>query len=622
MKQAKREDVLMISMANVLLAFRYWPRLFRILWRVGRLNVTGVFVLNALLGVMPVVSVYATQYLINRLTTLSGAQGVDVVLGAFAFFVTAALAAVFLRTINQYVEKMFESRLSNHVHLMIMDKAGMLGLADFEDSTVQDHLKHVVNEGKNRPFQIVKLILSITTNTVTLFSAAAMLMAWKWWVALLIVLLPCLSFYSFLRLGQEEFLNHWRRSSKMRESWYLSQILTRESTIKEIKLYQIGSFLMDKFRGILDSFYIQDRQMAGKRVRLTTFYQLFSQAVIFLLLFLALKAIVAKEILIGSFVGYLQAIRMTESASQSVVQDMLSFCQSNLYLQQLFAFLDYRSSSQAAHMEVSDGALADEPIVSIEFRNVSFRYPGTVHYALQDVSFTLQQGETLAVVGRNGAGKSTLIKLLTRLYDQFQGEILINGIPIGQIDPDLLRRKIGTVLQDFTRYEMPMRLNIGFGDLAASEEDAKLWKAASDAGIDSLIRGFPHMLETQMGRLFEEGQQLSGGQWQRVAIARAYLRSADLYILDEPSSFLDPQAERDVFDRFRELVDGRIGLYITHRYSSVHIASKILVMDRGRVIELGSHRELMEAEGLYSHLYRLQTEAGSVGTEARAVEPA
>lgn len=277
---------------------------------------------------------------------------------------------------------------------------------------------------------------------------------------------------------------------------------------------------------------------------------------------MAVQATFVGQILVGNLVSLIQAITLTQSTSQSIVQGILSLCQNNLYIKQLFDFLDMPEEAETQTINQSLSA-----IQSIEFRNVSFRYPNTEVNAISNVSFTLSQGEKLAIVGRNGSGKSTIVKLLTHLYSEFEGEILINGHSIHEMDKDSFREKIGVVFQDFVHYEMAVRDNIGFGNVSSREMDEDIWTAIDKAGITDLVVSLPDKIDTLLGKWFEDGQQLSGGQWQRIAIARAFMRNADVYVLDEPSSFLDPHAEKEVFQKFDQLVNEKLGVFISHRLS-------------------------------------------------------
>lgn len=607
-----REEVLHFKVINIIRSFKLLPRVFKILWETHRLYFLIILTLNVIKGLIPAALLLATQNLINSVVTAQGNSTFDGVIYAFCWLVGITLFNELLSYSDNYFHHLFETMLSNEVNIKIMDKSVRLSLATFEEAEVQDQLTRAQSEANSRPYQIFMTLLSLISGTVTLVSTAAILLVWHWWVAVILVLLPVVSFASFLKLGQREFDVHFKRAPKMRESWYLSFLLTKDASFKEIKLYNLGHYLLGHYKAIYGQFYAEDKKLAFRRFSLSSAFQLLNLAVISSVIFLVLWSAYTGEILIGSLVAMVQAVSNTQSSSQGVLQHLLSLCQHNLYMQQLFAFLDLKVE-QAEKTEKAGGvepqAGWNDHIHRIELNEVSFKYAQSSKFAVQQVSLELNKGETLALVGKNGSGKSTLVKLLTQLYQDYSGDILVNGRSVREIDHSGLLQRIGVVFQDFVHYEMPMRHNIAFGEVKQIGDDEQIMEAARKAGILPLINRLPQGLDTQMGKWFEEGHQLSGGQWQRVAIARAYIRDADLYILDEPSAFLDPEAEYEVFQMFRQLVADRMGIFISHRFSSVRYADKIAVMDEGRIVEYGNHYELMAMRGLYHELYSMQASA-------------
>jgi len=600
-----KDESSLISVSNILQSFRYWPRVTRLLWQTHARGLLIILALNLFRGVSPIIVLLLTQNLINRITD-SWAQGFDVIVWAFVWLVGFTFFSELLNLAQSYVSKLFETLLMNRVNRLIMEKSVALALRDFENPYVQDALKRAQNEAGHRPYQILQQMLSLISGIVTLISAVGMLIIFKWWMAFLLLVMPLTSFYSFLRIGQQEFLIQYRRAPKMRQTWYFSFLMTKDTNFKEVKLYQLGHYLLGRYNALFEEFYEEDRQMMKRRLNTGIFFQIINQLANTAMMLVVLWSAFLREIQIGNVVALTQTIVMTQSNSQSLIHGLLALCQHNLYLQQLFAFLDLPVQTQQA------GKNTEVPeIETVEFRNVSFRYPDNPKQSLRDVSFTLRRGETMAIVGRNGSGKTTLVKLLTQLYDEFEGDILINGVSIRSFDPEALRRRMGVVFQDFVQYELQMRHNIGFGQVRGLDQDEELLEAAERAGIDALVEQLPQGLDTQLGRLFEQGSQLSGGQWQRVAIARAFMRKADLYVLDEPSSMLDPESEMRVFEKFRELIVGRVGIFISHRYTAIKYADHILMMDQGAVVEQGSHHELMEQDGMYAYLYNMQVAAYS-----------
>lgn len=593
------------SFKSILSSFSYWPRLFKLLWEINKFYFFLIIGCSLLQGLIPAFVIIATQEFINSIVSSQNSGAFSDVFFSFGLLAGATILNELVSVLRGYVERLYESLIGYRLNETIMSKSNDLPLESFENADVQDKLKRAQSEASYRPYQIFSQILSLISQAVTLFSVAAILIIWKWWVACLLIVFPLVSFISFLKLGQEEFDIHFRRAPKTRESWYLSFLLTKDNSFKEVKLFKLGSYLIDQYKRIFSGFFEEDKEIAKKRSFMSIRFQFLNELVSAIIIFMIAFAAFNQEIMIGNLVGMIQAVTMTQGNSQGVVQGVLSLCQNSLYMKQLFAFLDLEVVKE------EDDSNAEElgEIQSLEFRNVSFVYPNTSNLALKDVNFSLKKGETVAVVGKNGSGKSTMVKVLTQLYSSYEGEVLINNQDVSNYSKSAIRQRIGAVFQDFVHYEMSARNNIGFGNLQKIKDDESILNAAERSGVLPLINKLNKGIDSQLGRWFEDGQQLSGGQWQRIAIARAFMREADVYILDEPSSFLDPEAEADIFSRFQDLVKDKIGLFISHRFSSVKFADKIIVFDNGEIIEMGSHEELISLNGLYKDLYDTQVNA-------------
>lgn len=641
MSQFSEDKQALISVKTIIESFKYWPRVFRIFWDVKKSYFVIILLLHILLGIAPVVSIYVTQELINSII-IGWDVGFQLVLWFFILFIIVTLVKEMMGLLQGYFEGLFLTLFNNHINVLVMNKANDLSLADFENAEIQNQIKRVQQESGYRPYQIFQKMLALVTAVFSLVSAAGFIASWHAGIALLLLCVPLLSFYSFLKLAQKEFIVHWRRAPRTREQWYLSYLLTHDHSFKEVKIYQIGTFLIQKYRQIFKGFYGEDVRLARLRLVISLVFMIISMIVLFGIIFYIVRATYLQVIMVGNLVAYIQAIMLIHGSSQSIIMRLIEIGQNNLYLKQLFSFLDAssmdtenKSIAQSEHSlhEIADNvvpihkqnkneglnshvsAVFDSTINKdsernkiehIEFKNVSFQYPGTDKYVLKNINLELKKGETVAIVGRNGSGKTTLVKLLVQLYNHFEGDILINGQSIRSFDKERLRQKIGVVFQDFTRYELPVRSNIGFGNVDFTSDDEKIYQAAKQAGIIDLIQEMPQQLDTRLGRWFENGYQLSGGQWQRIGIARSYIRNADLYVLDEPSSALDPESEIDVFNKFNTLIKNKLGLFISHRYTSVKYAQKIIVLDEGQIAEQGTHEQLMKKNGVYRDLYSLQ----------------
>jgi ATP-binding cassette subfamily B protein len=428
-----------------------------------------------------------------------------------------------------------------------------------------------------------------------------------WWMALVALIAPLPAFFASMRYGWWGYQMMRRQSPLRREMSYYNNLLTTDTYNKEIKLFTLGDFFIKLYRTLYNRYYIEARSIIVPRYLASFFWGLGSLLVNgFIYLYIALQT-VAGHITLGKLTFYSQAALSVGSSFQSLLSGISSTYENNLFINTLFEFLDY----QPRIVSPPNGLKPEGDDLTIEFRNVSFTYPGreSAGAALRNVSFRIEPGEAIALVGRNGAGKTTIVKLLTRLYDPDEGQILVNGHDIREYDLAALRDRIGVIFQDYVTYWLSAARNIGVGSIAAIDDQEGVRVAAGKSGASAVIEKLPDGYETMLGKWFDSGQQLSGGEWQKIALARAFMRDASLLILDEPTSSLDPQAEYEVFARFRELTQGKSAIFISHRFSTVRLANRILVLENGGIRESGTHEELLALEGRYAELFSLQAEA-------------
>ncbi|UHA73644.1 ABC transporter ATP-binding protein [Paenibacillus sp. 481] len=598
-------------------------QLFQLIFRLNKRYMIPSVFLYIVQGALPVVTLLAIQNLLNSIST-AGEQGHSVVFTHFAIFVFIFIFKSIVDLMKTYVEGNLQIALSNSMNVMICEKSTKLGLADYENSEINDQLKRAHQESSYRPYQLYTQMAGMMSSFITIFSSAMLLMVWKWWIVPIIIVVSSLSLFSILKLNREQFQIYMDRTPQNRQAWYMTYLLTNDSTFKEIKLFQLGPFLLNRYRELLNRFFLVDRRMLVKRTRITFLYDMLELVLFFWLIWLVVQEAFVAKILIGSVYGYIQAIMLTQSQMQTMISGIVQFSQNNLYMEQLLLFLKLPSSDpvyRQKQLAVTTGLLSEKSnrIEEVRFEKVSFRYPGNASDTVRNLNLTMRKGQTTAIVGKNGSGKSTLVKLLMQLYGDYRGDITINNRHISDYDLEQFQKRLGIVFQDFVHYEMSVRHNIGFGALDELERDDHLMNATKYAAIDDVIQQLPQGLDTQLGKWFKEGYQLSGGQWQRIAIARAFLRNADLYILDEPSSFLDPIAERDLLQLFRNIMEDRIGIFITHRISSARLADQIIVMENGEIIEQGTHGELMRADGVYAQMYQIQASSFAEEAETNVV---
>jgi ATP-binding cassette subfamily B protein/ATP-binding cassette subfamily C protein len=500
---------------------------------------------------------------------------------------------------------LMRASLGNHVNTLILEKAATLELRHFEDADFYDKMQNARREASMRPLSMALETASLLQQILILMSYAVLLFRLSPWSVLLIVAASLPAFIAEARFSGQSFrLNTWRAPEGRRQN-YLEWILTRDSHVKEVKLFNLAPLVLKRYRALFEKFYAEDRALALRKgaaglllglVSLFAFYGAYA--------FMAFRAALG-AITLGDLTLYLSVFRQGQSSIQSALASVGALYEDGLFMSNLFAYLDIGTGGEEPAVRpplVAPRARSQ----SIEFRDVSFKYPGTDKWVLRGVNLTLAAGEKMALVGENGAGKSTLIKLLMRLYDPTEGSIHYGGIDLRHMEARDLRDRIGVLFQDFVRYQWTARENVGVGWVPALDDRARIERAVDDGGARPVIDQLPQKLDTMLGGWFEEGHELSGGQWQKIALARAFMRDSEVLVLDEPTAALDAEAEHELFVRLQQLAAERTAILISHRFSTVRRADRIAVIKDGRVEELGTHAELLAKGGRYAHLFKLQ----------------
>jgi ATP-binding cassette, subfamily B, bacterial len=603
------EDAL--SPQKVLAAFKGLPRVIKLVWEVSPAFTIALAVLYIAQGFVPAATAFITKLVIDAVANGFIHHGGAHIISTVVWLVVAQFAlqilSSLLQTVSNIVQQLLQEKTSYQIQLMVMEKANTLDLSFFENAQFYDKLQQAQQEAASRPAGMISQTFSLGRTLVTFISMAALLFSLTWWVAVLALLSPVPAFVANVRYGWWGFQVMRRQSPLRREMQYYNNLLTTDTYNKEIKLFTSGNFFMELYRKLVTQFYNQTRQLIVPRYLMS--FVLGTLTVIAngaIYLYVALQAVAAK-ISLGALSFYTQAALSLGSSFQSLLGGVSDTYENNLFVNTLFDFMAY----QPKIVSPPDGIKPDGHGLEIEFRHVSFTYPGreAAGSALRDVSFTIHAGEAVALVGRNGAGKTTIVKLLTRLYDPDAGEILVNGRNIKDYDLEALRSQIGVIFQDYVTYFMTASRNIGIGRVEAVNDLARIEASAAKSGANNVIAKLPENYDTMLGKWFDKGQQLSGGEWQKIALARAFMRDAQLLILDEPTSSLDPQAEYEVFARFRELTAGKSAIFISHRFSTVRLANRIIVLENGGVLEEGTHADLLAKGGRYAELFSLQAEA-------------
>ncbi|WP_460238031.1 ABC transporter ATP-binding protein [Aurantivibrio plasticivorans] len=588
--------------------FRYSRRALELVWSTSHRMTVALAVLTLLTGIMPAIIAYIGQLIVDgvvaAIDVYKATQTVDAT--EVLWLVVYEGLAIIALTVGQrgisICQSLLRALLGNRVNVMILEKALTLQLTHFEDSEFYDKLTRARREASARPLSLVNRTFSLIQNGISLVSFGVLLAQFSPWVIVILVVGALPVFLAETKFSGDAFrLFRWR-SPETRMQMYLETVLAREDSAKEVKLYQLGPLLLDRYREIFEKLYAADRSLTIRRdiwggilglVGAAAFYGAYAWIVF---------ATIMSKITLGQMTMYLAVFKQGQSAVSASLSAISGMYEDNLYLSNLYEYLE-----QPVDPEYGTAISGPNPADGIRFDNVSFTYPGSSSPTLENINLHLTPGSSLALVGENGSGKTTLIKLLTRLYTPSTGRILIDGLDVHEWDAEKLRQRIGVIFQDFVRYQMLVGENIGAGDVNAFSDDQRWQDAAQKGMAEDFIQQLNQGYNTQLGRWFKGGQELSGGQWQKIALARAFMREeADILVLDEPTAAMDAQAEATIFEHFRQHAANKIVILISHRFSTVRMADQIIVMDHGRIIEHGDHQQLLEKEGQYAHLFKLQ----------------
>lgn len=577
-----------------------FARALSLVWSTSRPLTFALLLLTLAAGALPAAVAWVGAHLVDAVVARDGPRVLEwVVLEG----VLVALLAAAQRGLA-FCQSLLRAQLGQRVNVMILEKALTLSLAQFEDAEFYDKLTRARREASSRPLSLVMRAFGLAQNLVSLASFAVLLIKFSPWAVVILLLAGLPAFIAEAKFSGDAFRLFKWRSPETRMQHYLETVLAREDHAKEVKLYGLGERLLGRYRNIFERLYGEDRALTLRRDSWGFALGLLGTATLYgAYAWIALEA-VAGRITLGQMTLYLMLFRQGQSAVSAGLAAIGGMYEDRLYLSTLYEYLETPVAAPRAGLRAGPN-----PADGLRFEQVSFTYPGATQPALAAVSLHLPPGASLALVGENGSGKTTLIKLLSRLYEPAAGRILLDGLDLREWDEAVLRARIGVIFQDFARYQLLVGENIGAGDESAFEDETRWREAAHKGRAAEFVADLPAGYRTQLGKWFKEGRELSGGQWQKIALSRAFMRTqADILVLDEPTAAMDAKAEAEVFAHFRELARGRMAILISHRFSTVRMADEIAVIAGGRIVERGSHAELMAQGGDYARLFTLQAQ--------------
>lgn len=558
-------------------------------------------------GTLPLLSLYLTKLVVDTVAASITATNKTIVshevMLLLSLAVVVTLTTILCHSLSELVTTAQSQNVTDYMQNIIHTKAIAVDLEYYENSQYHDTLQRAQQEASYRPNQIINRLAQVSQNGISLLAITSLLFSLYWWFAVIFFLAAIPA--TLVRLKYARVMYHWQRKRTPieRQAWYFGWLLTSDMSAKEIRLFDLGFLFSQRFRQLRRQIYKESIAIATRHSIANACAQTVAGLVMFGAYAFILHQTIKGILTLGDLALYHQAFQRGRNVLKGFLRSISGLYEDNLFLINLYEFLDLKP-------KIVDPSIP-QPVpkslqMGIVFNHVSFQYPTTTRKALENISLTIQPGEVIALVGENGSGKTTLIKLLCRLYDPTSGSITLNGIDLRQFETAALRRAISVIFQDYGKYHLSVQENIWLGNIHLSPTSEIINKAAHQSGADDFINSLPKGYSTMLGKWFNHGEELSIGQWQKIALSRAFLRDAQIILLDEPTSALDAQAEHEVFQNFRQLLENQTAILISHRLSTVKMADRIYVMDQGSIIESGTHDELIQLNGTYTNLFDTQ----------------
>ncbi|GLB29778.1 lantibiotic ABC transporter ATP-binding protein [Lacrimispora amygdalina] len=554
-------------------------------------------VLSIINGIFPIATLLLSQSIINEIQLLK--KPFDILLKLIMIYFLISVIGTILQNISGYILSKLNNILQYGINRIIIEKCSKLSLEMLERTETYDTIARLEQDISTKPYQTLQSIMSIFSNGVSAVLASIIIISWNVWIEVLLLIISIMMFSGEIIIGNKEFIMKYKRSDKEREAWYYSYLLTHDTAFKEVKSFGLKNHFLKRYIELSNIFISQTNQIEKFKTLLNISISLIQDVFSLVTMIMAIYAAYIGRIMIGTAMSYLNAITMVQGSTNALASGIYTIYNSNLYISLLKDFLENFDGEEEID---SESKLKVDSISSLDLFRIGYDYP-EFKSALNEVTLKINKGEQIAIVGKNGSGKSTLFKIICGLYKTSRGKFMVNGYDIDTYNIESYRKRTSVLFQDFLKFEGSLKENIAIGDINKLENNEDIYMALDKANVNFLKSKGYYDLGKTLGNWFDNGSQLSGGQWQKIALARAYYRKADVFLLDEPSSALDAMAEMKIFKSFFEISKDKIGIYITHRVKIAKNATKIIVLEGGNIVGVGNHEKLLRECSVYKDMY-------------------
>lgn len=574
----------------------------KLLWKFSKKDLLLVLFVSALAGFYPIMTLIITQNIMNTIQEMT--KPFSELVELMILYSIIVFAGILVTSLNTYYMNQLSIKLIYHMNYLLMNKCSDLSLEDLEKTETYDKISRLENDIAVKPYQALQSIVGITSTIITFCSAAGIIFEWRKNLFALILMVSFVILLLNIKVGDSEFLMRFKRSDSERKAWYCSFLLTHDIAFKEVKSYNLNLFLLNKYKKLCRRFVKEENRIVKFKIMLNIFLALTQDVLSVIVMYFAIKEAYIGKILIGTSMTYMNASSMIQSNMSSLSMHVYNIYNSNLYMQLLEEFMSIDTSCAKTGESIGK-------IFEITFNNVSYDYTNKQN-AVKNINFKFKVGQSVAIIGQNGSGKTTLLKLVGGLYEAKRGTVKYNGIDGKKLNKSVLRNQIAILFQDYLKYEGTIAENIVLGDISKPENKEQINTVLKRAGVDFGKTKDKYNLDMNLGTWFENGSQLSGGQWQKIALARSFYKNASVYIFDEPSAALDTKSENHIFEELLKNKNDNILIYITHNILLARKADIIMVLDEGKIIDVGNHKKLSETCNLYREMLNAQKSAEKV----------